>query len=324
MVKLGSGEFTYDVSGKNFGDLLDGWSYKEATAVAVDSKDNIYVFNRGSHPVIVLDTNGNVQRSWGEGIFDNAHGVAVGPDDSVFCIDAGDHTVRQFTPEGKLLMTLGEKGIPSGANSGMPFNRPTHVAVDPRNGDIFVSDGYSNAAVHKYSPNGRLIKSWGRSGTDAGEFNTVHNIAIDREGWVYVADRENHRVQVFSSDGEFETQWVNLALAAGIYVDQRPLEQIVYVAEFYAGIPENPTGYGNFTAKRLGPRVTVFDTSGNVLARVGDEPLGNEPGQFITPHGIAVDSHGNIYVAEVSFSAYGSRQDPPREVRSLQKLVKQS
>lgn len=323
MVKLGSGEFTYDVSGENFGDLLDSWSYKEATAVAVDSKDNIYVFNRGSHPVIVLDTDGNVQRSWGEGIFDNAHGVAVGPDDSVFCIDAGDHTVRKFTPEGKLLMTLGEKGISSGANSGKPFNRPTHVAVDPRNGDIFVSDGYSNAAVHKYSPNGRLIKSWGRSGTDPGEFNTVHNIAIDREGWVYVADRENHRVQVFSSDGEFETQWVNLALAAGIYVDQRPMEQIVYVAEFYAGIPENPTGYGNFTAKRLGPRVTVFDTSGNVLARVGDEPLGREPGQFITPHGIAVDSHGNIYVAEVSFSAYGSMQDPPREVRSLQKLVKQ-
>jgi hypothetical protein len=323
LVKLGSGDFTYDVSGENFGNLLDGWSYKEATAVAVDSKDNIYVFNRGNHPVIVLDTDGNVQRSWGEGIFDNAHGVSVGPDDSIFCIDAGDHTVRKFTPEGKLLMTLGEQGIPSGANSGNPFNRPTHVAVDPRNGDIFVSDGYSNAAVHKYSPNGRLIKSWGRSGTDPGEFNTVHNIAVDREGWVYVADRENHRVQVFSSNGKFETQWVNLALAAGIYVDQRQTKQIVYVAEFYAGIPENPTGYGNFTAKRLGPRVTVFDTSGNVLARVGDEPLGEEPGQFITPHGIAVDSLGNIYVAEVSFSAYGSRQTPPREVRSLQKLAKQ-
>lgn len=323
MVKLGSGEFTYEVSGKNFGNLVDGWSYKEATAVAVDSKDNIYVFNRGNHPVIVLDTEGNVQRSWGEGIFDNPHGIAVGPDDSVFCIDAGDHTVRKFTPEGRLLMTLGEKGVPSRANSGKPFNRPTHVAVDSRSGDIFVSDGYSNAAVHKYSPNGRLIKSWGQSGTDPGEFNTVHNIAIDREGWVYVADRENHRIQVFSSDGEFETQWINLALAAGIYVDQRPTDQIVYVAEFYAGIPENPTGYGNFTANRLGPRVTVFDTGGKVLARVGDEPQGEASGQFITPHGIAVDSHGGIYVAEVSFTAYGSKLDPPREARSLQKLVKQ-
>ena len=319
MVVLGEGDYRYEVSGENFGELPDGWGYKEAAAVAVDSKDNVYAFNRGEHPVIVLDRAGAFVRSWGEGVFSNPHGVTVGPDDSVYCTDAGDHTVRKFTTDGTLLMTIGTPGKGSAANSGLPFNRPTQVAVDSRNGDLFVSDGYSNARVHRYSADGDLLASWGESGTGPGEFNTVHNVAIDSDGWVYVADRENKRVQVFSSDGKYETQWVNLAAAAAVCVGR---DGMVYVGEFYAGIPENPTGYGNWTANRLGPRVSVYDRNGNLQARVGDQPKGEGPGQFITPHGIAVDSRGDIYVGEVSFAAYGSNQDPPREVRSLQKLVR--
>ena len=321
MVRLGSGAHTYEVSGEDFGVLPDGWSYKEATAVAVDSQDNVYVFNRGEHPMIVLDREGNFVRSWGEGVFSNPHGVTIGPDGSVYCADAGDHTVRKFTTDGTLLMTIGEKDRPSAPNSGEPFNRPTQVAVDLNSGDLFVSDGYSNARVHKYTAEGDLLFSWGESGTGPGEFNTVHNVAIDDDGWVYVADRENHRIQVFSSTGEFETQWGDLAAAACIAVATSG-DRLAYVGEFYAGIPANPTGYGNWTGKRLGPRVSVFDRNGDLKARVGDEPKGMEPGRFITPHGIAVDSHGDIYVAEVSYAAYGSQQDPPRAVRSLQKLVK--
>ena len=321
IVKLGSEKFTYEVSGKDFGVLPAGWSYKEATAVAVDSQDNVYVFNRGEHPVIVLDSEGTFLRSWGEGVFSNPHGVTVGPDGSVYCVDAGDHTVRKFTRDGRLLMTIGEKDRPSPQNSGEPFNRPTHTAVDLTSGELFVSDGYSNARVHKYTPEGDLLFSWGESGTGPGEFNTVHNIAVDDDGWVYVADRENHRIQVFSSAGKFETQWGNLAAAACVDVDTGG-EGLVYVGQFYAGIPANPTGYGNWTAKRLGPRVSIFDTKGNLQAHVGDQPRGLEPGRFITPHGIAVDSKGDIYVAEVSYAAYGSQQDPPRAVRSLQKLVR--
>jgi len=319
MVVLGEGDYRYEVSGENFGKLPDGWGYKEAAAVAVDSKDNVYAFNRGEHPVIVLDRDGGFVRSWGEGVFSNPHGVTVGPDDSVYCTDAGDHTVRKFTTDGTLLMTIGTPGKGSAANSGLPFNRPTQVAVDSRNGDLFVSDGYSNARVHRYSADGDLLASWGESGTGPGEFNTVHNVAIDSDGWVYVADRENHRVQVFSSDGKYETQWVNLAAAAAVCIGS---DDMVYVGEFYAGIPQNPTGYGNWTANRLGPRVSVYDRSGSLKARVGDQPQGEGPGQFITPHGIAVDSRGDIYVGEVSFAAYGSREDPPREARSLQKLVR--
>ena len=150
MVILGAGRFTYEVSGEDWGNLPEGWSYKEATAVAVDSHVDVHVFNRGSHPMIVFSSDGNVLRAWGEGVFSNAHGVAIGPDDSVYCVDNGDHTVRKFTPEGKLLMTLGVPGKPALPMSGDPFSSPTQVAVDLRNGDLYVSDGYSNARVHKY------------------------------------------------------------------------------------------------------------------------------------------------------------------------------
>ena len=265
--------------------------------------------------MIVFDPEGNVLRTWGDGIFANPHGVTIGPDDSVYCVDNFDHTVRKFTPEGKLLMTLGAENQYSPAMSGIPFNEPTHLAVDSHTGDLYVADGYANARVHKFSPDGRLLFSWGDSGTDPGQFNIVHNIVTDKDGWVYVADRENHRIQVFDSNGKYEAQWVNLSRAACIYVDHRG-DQLVYVGEYYGGIQTNVAG------KRLGPRVSVLDLKGNVLARVGDLSYGDEPGRFYSPHGIAADSKGDIYVAEVSWSDYGSRMDPPRELRSLQKLVR--
>ncbi|MCH7653333.1 MAG: hypothetical protein IIB14_06605, partial [Chloroflexi bacterium] len=248
MVLLGSGEFTYEVSGEDWGVLPEGATLKEATAVDVDANDNVYVFNRGEHPVIVLDRGGGFLRSWGEGIFETPHGAAIGADESVFLIDSGDHTVRKFSLDGRLLLTLGEVGKPSGRLSGDPFNGPTHVAVHPGNGNVYVSDGYSNARVHEFTPDGGLVKSWGESGTDPGQFNTVHNLAVDRDGWVYVADRENHRVQVFDSNGRFETQWGNLAMASCLVLD--PTQPVLYLGEFFAGIAENPVGVGNWTGKR--------------------------------------------------------------------------
>jgi DNA-binding beta-propeller fold protein YncE len=317
MAVLGSGKFTYEVTGKNWGKLPEGWFYREATAVDVDSKDNVYVFNRGNHPMIVFDSNGSVLRSWGEGMFTNPHGVTIGPDDTVWCVDNGDHSIRKFTSEGKLLFTLAERNKQSPPMSGKPFNRPTRIAIDPGNGDVLVTDGYGNARVHRFSPDGkRLLKSWGESGTDPGQFNVVHDIAVDREGWIYVADRENRRIQIFSPEGKYETQWGNFSKTAAIHISGKD-EQTVYVGEYFGG------GVGAFdSGMRLGPRVSILDTSGKLLARLGDKPYGEEPGRFYSPHSVATDSRGDIYVAEVSYAEYGRRMDPPRELRSMQKLVK--
>ena len=287
MVELGTAEYTYAVA-EGWGKLPDGWSFKEAAAVGVDSKDNVYVFNRGEHPVIIFDREGNFLSSWGEGVFPRAHGVTMGPDDTIFLTDDGDHTMRHCTLDGKVLMTLGISGKPAPFMSGDPFNRCTHLAIDPSNGDFFISDGYGNARVHKYSPDGKLLLSWG-------------------------ADRENHRMQVFDRNGKFETQWINMAKPCGLFIDQS--SELVYVGELGVAIGPNSQAYG------LGPRVSIMDTKGNTLARLGDGPEGINPGQFTAPHGVCVDSHGDIYVGEVAWTHSRRYANPPDEIRSLQKLV---
>ncbi|MDP7486186.1 MAG: peptidyl-alpha-hydroxyglycine alpha-amidating lyase family protein [Dehalococcoidia bacterium] len=316
-VILGEGDYRYEVTGKDWGNLPEGWFYKEATSVAVDQQDRVFVFNRGNMPVIVYDTEGNMIDSWGEGVFANPHGISVDLDGNLFCVDNNDSTVKKFTPTGELLMTLGEANKPAPPMSGRPFSAPTHVAADPSNGDFYVSDGYSNARVHKFTADGELASSWGESGTDEGQFNIVHNIAIDSEGLLYVADRENHRIQIFDRDGKYIDQWVNMARTAAIYIDTRGSEDLVYIGEYFSGIGSNHMG------TELGPRVSVMNTKGEVLARVGTESYGSQHGRFFTPHGISVDSGGNIYLAEVSHSDYGSNWNIDGYLRSLQKLVRQ-
>ena len=313
MVQLGAEQYTYEIA-EGWGNLPDGWKFKEVAAVGVDANDNVYAFNRGEHPMIVFDKNGNFLRSWGEGIFPRAHGITMNPDDTMFCTDDGDHTVRKCTLDGKVLFTLGISGQPAPFMSGDPFNRCTHVAVDPRNGDFYVTDGYGNARVHKYSPDGNHLFSWGESGTGPGEFNIAHNVCTDRDGWVYVADRENHRVQIFDSNGKFETQWTNMARPCGLYINQET--GLVYVGELGAAIG------ANLAATGLGPRISIYDTSGNVIARLGNQGEGFETGKFVAPHGVCIDSRADIYVGEVSWTHTRSYSNPPDDPRTLQKLVK--
>ncbi|MFL2763602.1 MAG: peptidyl-alpha-hydroxyglycine alpha-amidating lyase family protein [Dehalococcoidia bacterium] len=313
---IGENGFFYELSGSNWGKLPKGCVYKEATSVAVNSKDNVYVYNRGTIPMIVFNKDGDVLDTWENMEVKAAHGVSIGPDDEVYCVDVGDNTVKKFSSEGKLLMTLGTSGQKSPKLSGLPFSSPTDVAVDRRNGDIYISDGYGNARVHKYSSNGKLILSWGESGTGPGQFNIVHNIAVDSQGWVYIADRENQRVQVFNDNGKYETQWVNMSKAATICTDNFSNNGLVYVGEYFCGIASNDIGTD------LGPRISIMTAKGELLARIGRESYGDESGRFYAPHGIAIDSNGDIYVAEVSWSEFGINLEPQRELRSMQKLVR--
>ena len=315
MVELGSGDYVYETTGEDWGNLQPDATYKEATAVAVDSDDNVFVFNRGTHPMIVFSPEGDILDTWGHGEFSNPHGVTIGPDGSIWTVDNGDHTVKKFTAKGEKLAEI-QAEHPAKEMSGDPFCRPAHLAVCPKTGNLFVADGYSNARVHKYDPNGRLIMSWGESGTGPGQFNIVHNLII-HDGLVYVADRENQRVQVFDTEGKFISQWNDMSRVAAICMDPAEDDPLIYLGEYFCGIGSNAMG------TNLGPRVSVMSRTGDVLARVGTESYGDEPGRFYSPHGIAVDSKGDIYVAEVAWSDYGSQMDPPTELRSMQKLVKQ-
>jgi DNA-binding beta-propeller fold protein YncE len=298
---------------EKWGALPDGMRFVEATSVAVDANDDVYVFNRGPHPVIVFDRAGRFKRSWGEGVFRRAHGITIGPDGTLWLTDDLHHTIRQFTPEGKCLLTIGDPDTPSPLQGGKPFNRPTHVAISPRTGDVFVSDGYGNSRVHKYDPKGRHLLSWGEPGTDPGCFNLPHNIATDAAGLVYVADRENHRVQIFDPNGGYLGQWNNLHRPCGLAADAR-LGDIFFVGELPTHLAVNKD------VPNLGARVSILSLKGELLGRIGGRFAGEKPGEFVAPHGCAVDSHGDLYVAEVSWTAQGSQETPPREIRSLQKF----
>ena len=308
----------------------EGWNWIEVTAVAVDSQNRAYVFNRGDHPVMIFNCDGSFVKSWGEGVFARPHGITIGPDDSVYCTDDLDHTVRKFTSDGELLLTLGKSGQPSdtGATSidyrtircaGPPFYFPTNVAIGAV-GEIFVTDGYGNARVHKFAPDGELLLSWGEPGSGPGQFHVPHGIAIDQRGIVFVADRENSRIQLFSPDGEFLEERTEIARPCQVTFDAH---DNLYVAElgYKAGMWP---GTSAPSVDATGGRVSVFDPQGNLLTRWGGGLNPTACGDFFAPHDIRVDSRGDLYVAEVVMSAGGNRGLVSPHCHSLQKFVRQA
>lgn len=308
--------------------LPAGWSLTEVAAVAIDSHDRLFAFDRGEHPVMVFDRDGTLLTTWGENLFVRPHGIFIGPDDSVYCTDDVGHTVRKFTPDGRLLMTLGNAGQPSdtGATSidfrtirrsGPPFHYPTNVALSPQ-GEIYVSDGYGNARVHKFAPDGRLLLSWGEPGDGPGKFRVPHGIAVRGDGTVWVADRENSRVQIFTADGAFIDQWTDVARPCQVTFDGGGN---LWVAElgYRAGMWPGTTAP---SPAATGGRVSVFGADGRLLARFGGGDNPTAPGDFFAPHGICIDSRGDVYVAEVATSAGGNRGLVSPDCHTLQKLVR--
>lgn len=270
-----------------------GWSFVDIGGLAIDEDDNVYVLNRSEFPVMVFDSDGGILGHWGENLFKRAHGARLAPDGSIFCTDDGDHWVGKFARSGELLLTLGQKGTPSEtgyrrgwdvfqststiAHAGPPFNRPTGVAVTPQ-GDIFVSDGYGNCRIHHFDVSGNLLHSWGAPGGEPGSFRLPHDIALDPMGRLLVADRENSRVQVFAQDGGLLGIWHDVIRPTGISVDGNGL---VYVSQFCL-------------------RISVFDLDGRLVTSWGNSSIARDEALFLAPHTVAVDSHGDVYVGEVS------------------------
>ena len=328
---LGEHKVEYEVL-EGWERLPEGWSFVEVAGVAVDSRDLVYVFCRGEHPIIVFDKDGKFVNAWGEGVFSNAHGIFIDRDDNVYCADNFDHTVRKFTTDGELLMTLGEAGDPADTGfkmgespvrkAGGPFNMVTNVAVGP-DGDLFVSDGYGNARVHRFTAAGELVASWGTPGTGRGEFNLPHGIAVDRAGRVYVADRENSRVQIFDGEGTFLDMWDWVGRPDDLFFDD---QENLFIAELGWTVPPGETPH--FQLMQHPPmghspiaRVTICDPDGEIHMRIGGEES-LLPGNFIVPHGIWADSRGDFYVGEVIKASGAIDHFAPLTCHAFQKFVR--
>jgi len=307
---IGEGRFRYETE-EGWAKLPAGYEFPDASGVTVDSHDNVYILNRGPHPVIVVDKDGNFLRSWGEGEFDaRAHGIHASPDDFIWTVNDNQHCIKKYTPEGKLVLTIGIAGQEAEKWSGKPFNRPTNMAISPNTGDVYVTDGYGNSRVHRYTSEGKHVVSWGAPGVDPGQFQVPHNVVIDGDENVYVTDRENYRLQVFDSNGNLKAIWQNIYRPQALCMDR---EGILYIGE---QLMENEL----FDYGKVGHRLNAYRKDGTRLARIGDPMIGDGPTQFIAPHGFGVDSAGNLYVGEVSYTVYGRRLDPPRTFRCFRKL----
>jgi DNA-binding beta-propeller fold protein YncE len=243
------------------------------SAVAENSKGQIFAFHRGQHPILILDRPGNLIRSFGDGLFTLAHGLRIDSEDNIWVTDASNHTMIKFSPDGVPLLKLGEKDVPG--EDASHFNKPTDIAF-ATNGDFYVSDGYGNSRVVKFNKDGKFLKAWGKKGAAAGEFNLPHSVQLDREGRVYVADRENNRIQVFDADGKYLRQLEGFA-PYGLFITP---DQILFVAD----------GVAN--------KVLKMTLDGKILASWG--ATGAEPGNFQLPHMLTVAKDGAVYVTEIT------------------------
>ena len=262
---------------KNWAQLPPGWNFGETSGVSVDKSDNVWVFNRGPHPVIQFDKNGKFLRAWSDVPITSSHGIKVAPDGNVWLVDVKGHQIIEFTPEGRIRMVLGNVGKQPGSNeTPYAFNQPTAVSFLP-NGDFLISDGYVNSRVLKFNRDGIFQFQWGKKGTGDSEFNLVHDVVIDKRGLVYVADRLNERIQVFDGKGKFITKWTNIGAAWGLAYASA--EDSLYMCD----------GVNN--------RIIKLNMDGQVLGTLSE--FGKVEGKLDFPHHMAVDSTGALYVAEI-------------------------
>jgi DNA-binding beta-propeller fold protein YncE len=309
-MRYGSGKYTYELV-ESWAKLPQGESLVDVCGISIDSEDRVYVFNRSNRPMIVFDRDGNEIFSWGENLFKRPHGSCLTNDGHIYLTDDYRHVVYKFSKEGDLMMTLGNKDQPSdtGHRGGLdiferissikhaagPFNRPTGVALSST-GDIFVTDGYGNARVHRFSPDGKLLLSWGEPGPGKGQFRLPHNIWINKEDEIWISDRENSRVQIFDTEGKFLDQWTDLIRPTHVFMDK---DETVYISE-------------------LCRRISIFSKDGTLLARWGNENHSIENPMLVGPHVICVDSEGSLYVGEVAKS-FGKVD---RGARAIQKFAR--
>ena len=250
-----------------------------AAAVAFDAKGHLFVLSRGTQPLTEFDADGKFIRSFGEGLFTRSHGLRIDAAGNIWATDVGGHVVYKLNPQGQVLLTLGTKGQKGEWNAATHLlNEPNDLAIG-RNGDIFIVQGHTPGAmgdprVLKFDKNGAFIKSWGGKGKEPGKFDVAHGIAIDSKGLLWVADRENQRIEVFDADGKFIRELKYAGLPCSLAIGN----QYIYMVNGFAG------------------QLLRLDLQGKVLAATGKPGTG--VGEFGEAHFIAVSPRGEIYVAD--------------------------
>lgn len=260
--------------------LPAGTTMGAPASTAFDSKGHLWVLNRGPQPLMEFEADGKFMRSFGEGLFTRTHGLKIDREDNLWVTDVGAHIVMKLSPQGATLLTLGTKGQAGDWNEATEsrhFNEPNDVAMG-RGGDLFVVQGHTagkgDPRVLKFDKNGKFLKSWGGPGTEPGKFQVAHGIAIDSKGLLWVADRENQRIQIFDQDGKFIRELKYAGLPCGFAIG----DQYIYMVNGFAG------------------QLLRLDLNGNVLSAVGKP--GKGLGEFGEAHFVTVSPKGEIYVAD--------------------------
>ena len=317
-----TGDFPYrSVSGWGEALVDAGLSAREYADVAVTVDDRVLVLARQPSFIAVLDPAGHVLGSFGHGeLSDRPHGVTAAHDGRIYVVDSPAHIVRVFTGEGRLEGSLGsgeqsDTGVDDSlpvpswtgtvARAAGPFNHPTKAAAGP-DGTVYVADGYGNARIHRFSPDGELLSSWGRPGVGSGEFKLPHSVTVLRDGTVIVADREADRLQLFTPEGDHLETWAAVRRPTAV-AERSDGTLVVSELAWRAGEVSHRRG----TLGRGSPaRLTLLDRGGGVLGRFGNPPGEAAAGRLSAPHGLAVDSADDLYVAEVTASFTGRPQSP--------------
>jgi DNA-binding beta-propeller fold protein YncE len=272
----------------------DAFAWDQTPGVTVDSRDHIYVFTRSDPAVRIYKTDGTLLRAWNVEDCNGAHFIRIGPSGNLWAANIKTHTIRKYRPDGKLLLTLGEPGR-AGADASH-FDRPTDMVILP-GGDIFVSDGYGNRRIVHFDATGKYVNEWGEAGTEPGQFALPHSIVADSRGRLYVADRENARIQVFDTEGKLLAVWSNLITPWGLWMSK---DDEIWVCGSSAMKKE-----GTEALAILPPQdqvVVKLNQKGKVLLRVPlpmtTSPPG-KPGELNWVHAIAFDSQDNLYLTDI-------------------------
>lgn len=276
----------------------NGFQWAAMPGIAVDDKDQIWIFTRSTPPIQVYTPEGKLVRAWGDKTIGSAHHIKIDHEGNVWVADIGFHIIRKFNPYGEILLTIGTPGVPGEDETHM--DKPTDMAIAP-NGDVFVSDGYGNNRVVHFDATGKFIKAWGQMGTGPDQFSLPHAIAMDSAGRLYVADRNNVRVQVYNQEGKLLDSWSDVIVPWGFWVT--PKDEVWVCGSSPMPWREDPAYPG--APLSCPPRdqlVMKFDTSGRVR-QLWTIPKGEDgkekPGDVNWLHAVALDSKGNMYLGDI-------------------------